>query len=183
MAEEQKTEHQKGSQIIDPTPLRRKHLTEVLYAFFNDKISMAELKGISREQLFQLSEAGYVKFKHGRLDEAEKIFQALILLDHRNAYFHGMMGAVHQKLGRPIESIMEYTQAIKINAKDISALVNRGELYLRHKNYRKAAEDFRSAILLDMSGANIWANRARSLVIAIKRSMEADAARKSIRGR
>lgn len=162
------------SQIIDPTPERRKHVTELFYDFLEDKISLAELQGITREQLFQLADAGHVKFKHGRLDEAEKIFQGLILLDHRNAYFHGMMGAVHQKRDRPIEAIMEYTQAIGLNKRDISTYVNRGEIYLRHKNYKKAAEDFRNAILLDRSGSNLWANRARSLVIAIKRSMEAD---------
>lgn len=178
IVEEQRLAEQKRTQIIDPTPVRRKHLTEVLYAFLNDKISLAELKGISRDQLFQLSEAGFVKFKHGRLEEAEKIFKALILLDHRNAYFHAMMGAVHQKRNHPIEAIMEYSQAIKINPNDISCYVNRGELYLRHRNYRKAAEDFRQAILMDMSGANLWANRARSLVIAIKRSMDADTSRR-----
>jgi hypothetical protein len=41
-----------------------------------------------------------------------------------------------------------------------------------HKNYRKAAEDFRTAILLDPVGKNMYANRARSLVIAIKRSLQ-----------
>lgn len=172
--EETRADGGRGVQIIDPTPERRKHLTEVLYAFMNDKVSLAELKGIKRDELFRLSEAGFIKFKHGRLAEAEKIFQALIVLDHRNGYFHAMMGAVHQKKGRPIEAIMEYSQAIKLSPKDIAAYVNRGELYLRHRNYRKAAEDFRSAILMDMSGVNLWANRARSLVIAIKRSMEAD---------
>jgi Flp pilus assembly protein TadD len=146
----------------------------LIYAFFEDKVSLAELKGISREQLFQLADVGHTKFKHGRLDEAEKIFQGLIVLDHRNAYFHGMMGAVHQKKDRPIEAIMEYSQALKINKRDISTYVNRGELYLRHKNYKKAAEDFRNAILLDKTGINLWANRARSLVIALKRSMEFD---------
>jgi predicted Zn-dependent protease len=178
MAEDVKIEEHKRTQIIDPTPARRKRLTELLYAFLNDRVSLAELKGISRDQLFQLAEAGFVKFKHGRMDEANKIFQGLILLDHRNAYFHSMMGAVHQKMNRPIEAIMEYTQAIKINPKDSASYVNRGEIYLRHKNYRKAAEDFRSSILLDLSGSNLWANRARSLVIAIKRSMEAEARRR-----
>lgn len=183
MAEERKEEGGKRTQIIDPTPGRRKHLTEVLYAFLDDKVSLAELKGIKRNDLYRLSEAGYIKFKHGRLDEAEKIFQALIVLDHRNGYFHAMMGAVHQKRGRPIEAIMEYSQAVKLTPKDVSAHVNRGELYLRHKNYRKAAEDFRNAILADMSGINLWANRARSLVIAIKRSMEADHRRPKVGGR
>ncbi len=180
MVEERKREGGRQTPIIDPTPDRRKHLTEVLYAFLNDKISLAELKGIKRKDLYSLSEAGFIKFKHGRLEEAEKIFQALIVLDHRNGYFHAMMGAVHQKIGRPIEAIMEYSQAIKLSPKDIATYVNRGELYLRHKNYRKAAEDFRNAILMDMSGANLWANRARSLVIAIKRSMEADARRPKV---
>lgn len=164
----------KRTQIIDPTPERRKHLIEVFQAFLEDKLSIAEMKGVTRQQLFQLSEAGFIKYKHGRLEEAEKIFQGLIILDHRNAYFHAMMGAVHQKRDRPIEAIMEYSQAVKLNAKDVSSLVNRGELYLRHKNYKKAAEDFRRAILLDTSGLDLWANRARSLVIAIKRSMDAD---------
>ena len=169
------TEPQKQtSVIIDPNPARRKRLLEKFFALLDDKASLAELKGIKREQLYMLAESGHVKLKHGRLDEAEKIFQALIMLDHRSAYFHGAMGAVHQKKRKPVEAIFEYTVALSIDPKDISSLMNRGEVYLRHKNYRKAAEDFRSAILLDLSGRNLWANRARSLVIAIKRSMEAD---------
>lgn len=160
--------------IFDPNPARRKRLLEKFYAFLEDKVSLAELKGIKREQLYLLSETGFVKLKHGRLDEAEQIFKALLLLDHRNAYFHAAMGAIHQKNHCPVEAIYEYSMALSLNPKDTSALVNRGEIYLRHKNYRKAAEDFRNAILLDMSGRNLWANRARSLVIAIKRSMESE---------
>ena len=174
MTEEKALGPQKRTQIIDPNPARRKRLTEILHAYLNDKLSLAEMQGISRDQLFQLSEAGFVKFKHGRLEEAEKIYQGLIILDHRNAYFHAMMGAIHQKRERPVEAILEYSLALGIDKKDVAAYVNRGEIYLRYRNYKKAAEDFRSAILLDMSGASIWANRARSLVIAIKRSIEAD---------
>lgn len=165
---------QKRTQILDPTPARRKHVIELLYRFLSDKVSLAELKGMKKSDLIRLAEAGHVKFRHGRLDEAEKIFQGLIVLDHRNAYYHAMMGAVHQKKQRPVEAIAEYSVALKVHPKDVSTLVNRGEIYLRHKNYRKAAEDFRSAILYDPIGANLWANRARSLVIAIKRSMESD---------
>lgn len=162
-----------GPHIVDPNPVRRKRLLEKFYAFLEDKVSLAELKGFKKEQLYLLAEAGQIKLKHGRLDEAEKIFQALCLLDHRNAYFHAGMGSVHQKKHRPVEAIYEYSTALSINAKDIVSFVNRGEIYLRHKNYRRAAEDFRSAILLDLKGRSLWANRARSLVIAIKRQMEA----------
>lgn len=172
--DEATTSQQKRTQIVDPNPERRKHLIEVLYRFLEDRASLAELRGIPREQLFQVAEAGHVKFKHGRYEEAEKIFRGLLVLDHRNPYFHAMMGAIHQKRRRNVEAIVEYTQALQINRRDTSSLVNRGEIYLRHRNYRKAAEDFRTAILLDSTGSNLWANRARSLVIAIKRSMDVD---------
>ncbi len=177
------SKEQKGklTQILDTDPARRKHLTDTLMAFLADKVSIAELKGISRDNLYRIADSGYIKFKHGRIEEAFKIYQALILLDHRNAYFHTVMGAIHQKMEHPVEAIMEYTQAIRLNRNDPSSYVNRGELYLRHKNYKKAAEDFRVVIIMDMEGKNLWANRARSLVIAIKRSMEADRARKGRR--
>lgn len=159
--------------IIAPDPARRKRLVELLHGFLNDKISLAELRGISKEKLFLMAEAGYVKLKHGRVDEAEKIYQALVMLDHRNAYYHSVMGSIHQKKTRPVEAILEYSRALQLDKSDISCCVNRGEIYLRHKNFRKAAEDFRQAILMDKSGRNMWANRSRSLVIALKRSLEA----------
>ncbi len=164
----------KRTQIVDPNPERRRHLIDLLYRFLEDKASLAELRGVTREQLYQVAEAGHIKFKHGRFQEAEKIFQGLIVLDHRNAYFHAVMGAIHQKRQRTVEAIVEYSQALRLNRRDIASYVNRGEIYLRAKNYRKAAEDFRAAILIDAVGTNMWANRARSLVIAIKRSMDVD---------
>ena len=161
-------------QIEDPNPARRKRFLEKLYGYLEDRVSLAELKGMKREELYGLAATGHVKLQHGRLEEAEKIFQALLVLDHRNPYIHSAMGAVHQKRNRVVEAILEYTQALALNKSDVASYVNRGEIFLRHHNYKKAAEDFRNAILLDLSGRNLWANRARSLVIAIKRSMEAD---------
>jgi len=65
---------------------------------------------------------------------------------------------------------------LKFKKDDLSSLVNRGEIYLIHKNFKKAAEDFRAAILLDPLGKNTFANRARSLVIAIKRNLQSQKA-------
>lgn len=157
--------------ITDPTPDRRRRLTRLLQDFLADKVSIAELRGMSRQKLYRLAETGHVKLKYGRVDDAEKIFEALLILDHRNAYFHAVMGAIHQKKGRIVQSIVEYSRALQINMKDVASFVNRGEIFLRNKDFRRAAEDLRSAILLDTSGRNLWANRARSLVIALKRSI------------
>ncbi len=160
-----------GRPIIDPNPERYRHLTRLFQDFLASKVSLAELRGVSRQKLYRLAEAGHIKFKYGRVDEAERIFEALLLLDHRNAYFHAVMGAIHQKKGRIVQSIVEYSKALQINSKDVASFVNRGEIFLRNRDYRRAAEDLRSAILLDTSGRNLWANRARSLVIALKRNL------------
>lgn len=162
--------------IADPNPARRRRLVDLLQRFLDDKLSLADLRGLSREQLYNLAETGYVRFKHGRVSEAERIFQALIVLDHRNAYFHSVMGAIHQKQARPVEAILEYSRALQLNGKDSASLVNRGEIYLRNRNFRRAAEDFRAVILVDPVGRNLWANRARSLVIALKCQIESQQA-------
>lgn len=166
---------QHGTPIVDPTPDRQRRLVRILQDFLNNKVSLAELRGMSRQKLFRLAEIGHIKFKYGRIDEAERIFEALLILDHRNAYFHAVMAAIHQKKGRIVQSVVEYSKSLKMNPKDVASFVNRGEIFLRNKDYRRAAEDLRSAILLDTSGRNLWANRARSLVIALKRNIERQA--------
>ena len=117
---------------------------------------------------------GFVKLRHGRYKDAKRIFEALTFLDHKNSFHHLALAGAYQKLELYVDAIYQYTETLRIDPKNINALVNRGELYLRRKSYRKAAEDFRSAILMDETGKDRFANRARSLVIAIKRSLAQD---------
>lgn len=165
------SEEEKG-RVLDPNPERRRYLTEVFYKFISHKVSPADLLGIPKKKLSRLAEIGYVKYKYGRYQEAMEIFQSLARVDSINSYYHTALGGVFQKMGRYVDSVVSYTRALRLNPKEVCPHVNRGEIYLRHKNYRKAAEDFRNAILLDSQGRNLWANRARSLVIALKRSLE-----------
>lgn len=165
------SEEEKG-RVLDPNPERRRYLTEVFYKFIAHKVSPADLLGIPKKKLSRLAEIGYVKYKYGRYQEAMEIFQSLARVDSINSYYHTALGGVFQKMGRYVDSVVSYTRALRLNSKEVCPHVNRGEIYLRHKNYRKAAEDFRNAILLDSQGRNLWANRARSLVIALKRSLE-----------
>lgn len=164
-------EAQKGK-VLDPNPERRRYLAELFYKFARNKISIADLVRFPRKKINRLAEIGYFKYKYGRYEEAQKIFESLAAVDHNNPYFHTALGGVYQRLGRYLDAAVEYTRANRLNPKDLCPYVNRGEIYLRHKNFRKAAEDFRSAILLDPEGKNLWANRARSLVIALKRNLE-----------
>ena len=165
------SDEEKG-RVLDPNPERRRYLTEAFYKFLSHKISIADLLNLPKKKFGRLAEIGYVKYKYGRYQEAQEIFQLLATLDSVNAYYHTALGGVYQKLGKYVDSVVSYTKSIRLNPKELCCHVNRGEIYLRHKNYRKAADDFRNAILLDPNGRNLWANRARSLVIALKRNMD-----------
>lgn len=164
-------DEEKG-RVLDPNPERRRYLTEVFYKFLSHRISVADLVGLPKKRFGRLAETGYVKYKYGRYEEAMQIFKTLATLDSVNPYYHTALGGVYQKLKKYVDSVVSYTRALRLNPKELCCHVNRGEIYLRHKNYRKAAEDFRNAIILDPDGKNLWANRARSLVIALKRNME-----------
>lgn len=165
------SDEEKG-RVLDPNPERRRYLTEAFYKFLTHKISIADLVNLPKKKFGKLAEIGYVKYKYGRYQEAMEVFQLLANLDSVNAYYHTALGGIFQKLGRYVDSVVSYTKALRLNGKELCCYVNRGEIYLRHKNYRKAADDFRNAIVLDPNGKNLWANRARSLVIALKRSMD-----------
>lgn len=164
-------DEEKG-QVLDPTPERRRYLTDALFKFVQHKVSAADMMKFPRKKLSRLAEIGYVKYKYGRYAEAMQIFKTLATLDSVNGYYHTALGGVYQKMGKFVDSVVCYTRALRINEKDVCPYVNRGEIYLRHKNYRKAADDFKKAILLDAQGKNLWSNRARSLVIALKRNMD-----------
>ncbi len=165
------SDEEKG-RVLDPHPERRRYVTEAFFKFLTHRISVADLSNIPRKKLGKLAEIGYVKYKYGRYPEAFQIFKTLSTLDSINTYYHTALGGVLQKMGKYVDSVVSYTRALRLNPKEMCCYVNRGEIYLKHKNFKKAAEDFRSAILLDPDGRNLWANRARSLVIALKRSMD-----------
>lgn len=168
------------NKLLSLEPARKKFITELFHAFANRKLSFAELTSLDPNKIKQVAEMGYVKLRHGRFEEARKIFEVLTFLDHKNYFHHLALGGAYQKLKKYIDAIFQYGETLKISPGNLNALVNRGEVFLRHKNYRKAAEDFREAILLDKSGQDRFANRARSLVIAIKRSLAKDKAAKDL---
>lgn len=172
------TEKDKGekgkNRLLSPDPKRRKFMTEILHAFAERKISFAELTKMDKKKIKKVAEMGYVKLKHGRYGEAQHIFQILTFLDHKNYFHHLALAGAYQKMNQLVDAVFQYTQALKYDPKNMNALVNRGEIYLRLRNYRKAAEDFREVILLDEEGKDRYANRARSLVVAIKRSLARD---------
>lgn len=157
--------------LMSPNPKRLKYMTELFAAFSQGKLTFADVAKLDRKKLKSIAEQGFIKLKHGRYDEARKIFEVLSFVDSKNYFHHLALGGTYQKLKKWLDASFQYSECLKYDPQNTNALVNRGEIFLKHKNYKKAAEDFRTAILIDKEGRDIFANRARSLVIAIKRSL------------
>ncbi len=176
---EGKAKERAASQLTGPHAERKKHIAEHILNFVNGKLSFAQFAKLSKKRLERISEMAYVKLRHGRVEEAHRIFKALHLIDANNPYHHLALGVVFQKKKRDTEAIYHYTQCIKKNPNEVNAYVNRGEIYLRHRHFKKAANDFRQAILLDPSGRNKYANRSRQLVIAIRENLRREKEKKA----
>jgi len=102
-----------ASKLHDPTPQRKKYVVDLLYKFLTDQISYAELTGVSQKELYRISEIGHVKLKHGRLDEAHKIFDCLVKIDHLNPFYHCCLGL---GLFRGIPSVEIVLVAIRLRS-------------------------------------------------------------------
>lgn len=135
------------------------------------RLTFAQASRMDKRKLRQISEYAQIQLRYGRHKEARKVYEVLTFLDHKNPFHRLGLGSAYQKLGKDLDAMYQYSQCLKIDPNNTVALVNRGELFLRHKNYKKAAQDFREAILKDKSGRDKFANRARSLVVAIKRQL------------
>ncbi len=154
---------------IDPKDSEKafKDLTD----FVEGDDTWAQVQGVPQQMLFDIAERGYLKFKSGRLQEAENLFKGLCMLDHKTAYYHTALGAIYQKMENYFDALAEYTVAIELDPEDITAYVNRGEIYYMLGLDEEPMNDFQSAIKLDPSGKDPWGNRARFLLKQIQADM------------
>lgn len=80
---------------------------QALEAFLRDGGTLAMLRGLSEDTLEQLYALGFNQYQAGKWDDAQKIFQALCMLDHYDARYFLGLGACRQ-------SYQELTQQINI---------------------------------------------------------------------
>lgn len=135
--------------------------------FIKGKLSWAEIFNVTPETMKQMAELGYLKFQAGRLEEAERFFKVLAILDSKNSYFRSMLGSILQRQKRYGEAVVQYTEAVDLNPHDIVSLVNRGEIFMQHGWLNDAEADFSKAVSLDPKKENKWGNRARLFMAQI----------------
>lgn len=141
------------------TPFNEENAAKWLFG----EITWGQLNGITMEEAYAMAELGYMQFEQGRYNDAQAIFEGLIITNPYDAYFHSMLGAIYARKDMQEEAAEEYTIAIELDPENIAAYVNRAEILLQHGEFEIAMDDLKNAIKLDQKGEDPSGIRARAL--------------------
>lgn len=144
-------------------PSTRERMETRVKQFIDGDIGWSELDSYPPELLYHIAKIGQSYVELSRFAEAETIFKGLAILDHKNYYYHGVLGSIYQKQKRYIDALTQYGMAILLNPEDIPSYTNRGECWLKVGLSQEALADFEQAMALGDKKVDKWANRARIL--------------------
>lgn len=151
---------------------------EVLYSpervekWLKGELSLRELTALSGPEMLQMAIIGFRMYEQGRYNEAKTIFQGLVTLDPKEAYYLTALGAVFLAEDDLDEAKKYLDLAVAANDKEIAAFVNRGEVHLRQGRVLEAAQDFMKAVELDPEGKDPLTHRAKVLAAAALETIE-----------
>lgn len=145
-----------------PQEERDKLLTE-FFKFVNGEMTWGEIIKVSKRLQKEYARVAYLKFKMKDYDRAESMFKTLAVLDHTNWYYRAALGAIYQRQNMFQEAVDEYDKALMLKEEEISCYVNRGECYMRLKEFETAQKDFDFVMKMDLPKNNPWLMRTRIL--------------------
>jgi Flp pilus assembly protein TadD len=146
------------------------HVTpEVARQVLSGETPLSALFGVSKGQLAEMALFGHQLWRQGRRNEAAKVFRGLIALDDTVYYGHAGMGLVAMSRGDFCTAEQYLAKAVALEPSDAAVAVNLGEVLLRLGKVEPALAAFQSAALLDPSGHNPGAARARAILVGLGR--------------
>ena len=137
---------------------------ENLQAFVTGEGTLAQALGVRAEEAYGIAQLAYNLLENGQLEDAASLAEGLVVLNPEDPYFHSLVASVYIRQERFDEALSFLDQALEIDADDLAARVNRGEIRLNRGEFKAALKDFQHAIAQDPEGKDPAGNRARMLV-------------------
>ncbi|GEM_PF-1566784 len=151
--------------------------------FLKGDISWSEILNLTPDTLQRIAEFGYMQLQAGRLEDAERFFKVLTMLNWNNSYAHSMLGLVYQRQKRFGESLAQYSEAITQNPADGVSLVNRGMIYVQHGWWREASADLQRAQKIPADDKAPWLKAQKMLQVRVTQVKNTYNAKKSAKGK
>lgn len=104
-------------------------------------VSLGAAAGWTADEIRLVTELGYTLAEQGRNREAITIFEGLAALAPATAYFESALGALWLREHEPARALPLLNNALAADADDITARVNRGEVFLHLGNYEGSRKD------------------------------------------
>lgn len=136
------------------------------------RASLGAAGGWTTGEMRLVTDLGYALAEQGRHQEALTIFEGLAALAPATAYFQSALGALRLRVGDPVAAITHLDAALAADARDVAALVNRGEANMQLGNTEAAQQDLQTAArlgeALQASDSALSLTRARALLARLQ---------------
>lgn len=142
--------------------------------WINGGVSLGAAAGWTADEIRLVSELGYALAEQGRNREAITIFEGLVALAPATAYFETALGALWLRENEPARALPHLNNAIAADADDITARVNRGEVFLLLGNYDGSRKDLNYVLRQEIPPEKLilytkCKTRANALLTAVER--------------
>ena len=127
------------------------------------ELTFAEAMGLTRTEAYGIAFSAHRLFEHGQVARAKGILEALMIVNPKDAYFPCLLGAIYGREKKEDEALRLYNISIKLDAKNLTARVNRADLLLRRGDLAKALDDLVAATKLDPKAKTPLGKRAFAL--------------------
>ncbi len=121
-------------------------LQKLVTQWSQGKVTLKQIVGLSEEELYAIANQGYFLFLQGKTEPARVLFEGLVAVDPKNAYYYRALGAIYWRLREPQKALKQFTYAIRVSPRDMSSYVNRAEVYVAQKQWKSAKDDLRAAM-------------------------------------
>lgn len=129
-----------------------------------EKSDEGRLDGETKMYIEKIASIGYSLMGCGRLEEAEDLFRGLTSLDPWEPAFHVVLGSVCLAQKKLEEASFQLEEALRLNPRNVEALVVRGVMKVLHGRSREALADLAAAKMLDLERSNRALLRIKNLV-------------------
>jgi Flp pilus assembly protein TadD len=136
--------------VAEADNLRGQQMAERLQKLAQDwgdgRVTLREIVGLTDEELYAIATQGYLLFLQGKNEQARVIFEGLVSVDPRNAYYYRALGAVYFRLGQSAKAIRQFTYAIRVAPTEMANYINRAEVYVGEQDLPKARADLQHSL-------------------------------------
>lgn len=115
-------------------------------AWARGESTLMELKHYAPDELYAIAQHGYTLFLNGKTRDAQLIFEGLVALDPRSAYYYRALGVIYHRQGDAERAIRLFSNALTVEPDSAAAYVNRAEVYIARGQNPEALADLDRAI-------------------------------------